>query len=77
MMSLASELAICLLDGGSAINDAGGVHCDGVSPLMDAAINGHMDIVQLLVERGANIHQKDAKVHVHTHISSCTYMPIL
>ena len=52
----------CLLDNGANVNDCGGVHCGGVSSLIDAAINGHMEIVRLLVERGANVCHKDAKV---------------
>lgn len=51
-----------LLDSGAHINDPGGVHCGGVTPLIDAATNGCKDIVELLVERGANLQHRDAKV---------------
>ena len=44
------------------MNDPGGIHCGGVSPLIDAASSGHTDIVQLLVLRGANLLHKDSKV---------------
>ena len=44
------------------MNDPGGPRCDGVTPLMDAAGNGHVDVVQLLVERGADPRMKD--IHV-------------
>ena len=52
----------CLLDNGANVNDPGGDHCGGVSPLIDAASSDHMDIVQLLVQRGADIFHKDAQV---------------
>ena len=32
---------------------------DGASPLMFAAMLGHLDIVQLLVDRGCNINRQD------------------
>lgn len=51
-----------MLNNGAAINDMGGAHCDGVTPLIDAATNGHVDIVKLLVEEGANILLKDSHV---------------
>ena len=63
-----AEMVSCLLDNGTNVNDPGGDHCGGVSPLIDAASSGHMDIVQLLVQRGADIFHKDAQV------CACTYM---
>lgn len=69
VLLLCIDLVSCLLDSGANVNDCGGIHCGGVSPLMDAASNGHMDIVQLLVQRGADIFHKDIKVHtVHVHV---------
>ena len=56
----------CLLDSGADVNDPGGVHCGGVTPLIDSASNGHLDIVRLLVQRGADLFLKDAKVQWHT-----------
>ena len=52
----------CLLDNGAAVNDGGGAHCGGQTPLIDAATNGHLDVVKLLVERGAEIRARDAQV---------------
>ena len=34
---------------------------DGATPLMYAAMGGHLDVVQLLVERGTNIDAQDKK----------------
>ncbi|KAH9504314.1 hypothetical protein Btru_064609 [Bulinus truncatus] len=48
-----------LLDCGAWINDRGGERCGGVTPLIDAANCGNLDIVRLLVERGANLMAKD------------------
>ena len=59
-----SDLVSLLLDGGADVNDSGGVHCGGVTPLIDAASSGHMEIVQLLVQRGADVFQKDSRVYV-------------
>ena len=56
------DLVSYLLDSGADINDPGGIHCGGVTPLIDAANSGHMDIVQLLVQRGADLFHKDTKV---------------
>ena len=39
-----------------------GAHCNGISPLMDAACNGHLDIVTVLVDKGAQLGLKDANV---------------
>lgn len=58
------EVVACLLDNGAEVDDPGGDRCGGVTPLMDSANNGHLDVVKLLVQRGANVLQKDAKVHI-------------
>ncbi|CAL1526385.1 unnamed protein product, partial [Lymnaea stagnalis] len=47
-----------LLDCGAWINDRGGERCGGVTPLIDAANCGNLDIVRLLVDRGANLMAK-------------------
>lgn len=38
----------------TTINDKGGTSCDGITPLYDACSNGYLDVVELLLERGAN-----------------------
>uniref|UniRef100_A0A2C9JSZ2 Tonsoku-like protein n=1 Tax=Biomphalaria glabrata TaxID=6526 RepID=A0A2C9JSZ2_BIOGL len=48
-----------LLDCGAWINDRGGDRCGGVTPLIDAANCGNLDVVRLLVDRGANLMAKD------------------
>ena len=58
------ELTRLLLDNQACIDDPGGRKCDGVTPLMDAASNGHEDVVRLLVEKGADLAMKDVKVWV-------------
>ena len=44
------------------MNDQGGEHCFGVTPLHDAAENGHLDVVKLLLKYGASINLKDGRV---------------
>ena len=56
------EIASLLLDSEARIDDPGGVTCEGVTPLMDAATNGHQGVVELLVERGADLEIQDTKV---------------
>lgn len=70
------DLVSCLLDSGANVNDCGGIHCGGISPLMDAASSGHMDIVQLLVLRGADIFHKDIKVYplFVTYVGTCLFV---
>jgi len=51
-----------LLDHGAAINDPGGIHCDGITPLHDAAVNGQTEVVQLLLDYGADATIIDKKV---------------
>lgn len=42
-----------LLDAGASINDRGGPECLGVTPLHDAAAAGNLEVVELLLDRGA------------------------
>ena len=46
------------------MNDSGGDHCGHVTPLHDAAQNGHLEMVQFLVKNHANTHARDSKVHL-------------
>ena len=59
-----SEVAKLLLMAGSNVNDQSGEHCCGVTPLHDAAENGHLDVVKLLLSYGASVNLKDDKVSV-------------
>ncbi|XP_071174589.1 tonsoku-like protein [Mytilus edulis] len=53
------EIVLYLLDHGAAINDRGGQYCGGVTPLIDSGNCGNMEIMDLLIERGANVLAKD------------------
>lgn len=57
-----TDVAKLLLMAGSNVNDQSGQHCCGVTPLHDAAENGHVDVVKLLLSYGASINLKDEKV---------------
>jgi ankyrin repeat protein len=46
------EVALRLLDGGAAIENRGGAD---MTPLMNAAVAGHVGMVRVLLERGARI----------------------
>lgn len=56
------DIALLLLQNGANVNDPGGLSCDGITPLHDAAINGHIDVVKLLVDYGADLFLQNAKV---------------
>lgn len=43
-----------MLDAGADVNDKGGLGCEGVTPLHDAAASGHLEIIDLLLDRGAS-----------------------
>ena len=40
---------------------------DGLSPVYAASHEGHTDVVDLLVQAGADIHLAETEVHVSTH----------
>lgn len=53
------EIVQYLLEHGAAVNDRGGQHCGGVTPLIDAASCGNMEVMELLISKGANVLAKD------------------
>ena len=56
------DIVAHLLTHGAEINHRGGKECGGVTPLIDAASCGHVEIMQLLIEREANVLCKDDQV---------------
>jgi hypothetical protein len=41
-----------------------GISLDGTTPLLKAAQNGHMEVVKLLLEAGANVNQSELGILV-------------
>ena len=56
------RIAAALLDAGADINDRGGKECGGITPLIDAAACGNVEIMRLLIKRCANVLAKDNQV---------------
>ena len=56
------EVVSLLLERGASVNDPGGPLCDGVTPLHDSLACGHFGVARLLVEHGASVALRDAKV---------------
>ncbi|OWF54535.1 tonsoku-like protein [Mizuhopecten yessoensis] len=54
-----SEIVSYLLEHGAAVNDRGGQHCGGVTPLIDAANCGNLDVMRVLIDHKANELAKD------------------
>ena len=50
---------------------------DGVSPVYAASKKGHTEVVDLLVQAGADIHQATTKVHVSTHTVSSSVAAVV
>ena len=57
-----SDIVKLLVQNGANINDVGGAHCHQTTPLMDAVINGHVDIVTFLIENNVDLEKKNDKV---------------
>ena len=60
-----------LLKAGSDVNDQSGEHCYGVSPLHDAAENGHLDVVKVLLKYGASLNLTDSRVSQWSQLKHC------
>jgi len=56
------EIVDYLLSKGARIDDRGGDKCGGITPLHDACSCGNLPVVELLVEKGANLHARDDQV---------------
>ena len=50
---------------------------DGASPVYAASQNGHTEVVDLLVQAGADIHLATTKVHVSTHTVSSSVAAVV
>lgn len=55
------EIAEVLLHNGAYVNDKGGEQCEGMTPLIDAANCGNIDIMRLLINYQADIFIKDSE----------------
>jgi hypothetical protein len=52
-----------LLKHGAHVNDQpSGKDCDRITPIHDAANNGHLDVMRVLIDYGASVLLKDAHV---------------
>lgn len=56
------EIVRLLLDRGAALDDPGGPGCEGITPLHDALSCGHFEVAELLVQRGASVTARNARV---------------
>lgn len=63
-----------LLQSGANLNARG---LDNDTPLHDAAVNGHVKIAKLLVERGADINAKNSKGKTPLDVALPTVRPYL
>ena len=50
---------------------------DGLSPVYVASQEGHTEVVDLLVQAGADIHLASTKVHVSTHTVSSSVAAVV
>jgi len=53
-----------LLKHGANINDTGGQYCDNITPINDAAINGHFEAVEIMLDAGANPNIASSQVFI-------------
>ena len=57
-----SDIVEVLLDHGASIDDCGGEGCGGITPLMDAGSSGSLSVMEVLLQRGADLCAKDEEV---------------
>ena len=62
MRSLYLGMVELLVQHGADINDPGSKMCKGITPLHDAVLNMHFEVVKFLVENGARVDMKTAEV---------------
>lgn len=67
-------MAFRLVQAGANVNVKG---LDNDTPLHDAASNGHLKLIKLLVERGADIHAKNSKGKAPLDIAAPSVTPYL
>ena len=65
-----------LVNNGAHINDTGGELCDNITPINDAATNGHFDVVKFLLRSGADPNIPNAHVGQFTLSNSISYLVI-
>ncbi|RWS04587.1 tonsoku-like protein [Dinothrombium tinctorium] len=53
--SQSMQVKMDLCDKLADINDRGGQFCEGITPLHDACINGHTNVIRVLLRKGANV----------------------
>ncbi len=56
------EIGRILIESGAQVDDPGDAGCEGVTPLIDAATNGHVSVLSLLVKDGADTRITNSKV---------------
>lgn len=62
------------MQAGANVNAKG---LDNETPLHDAAVNGHLKLVKLLVEKGADIYAKNSKGKTPVDIAAAGVIPVL
>ena len=59
------DIVTLLLEYGSDVNDPGGAHCGGITPLHDSSQNGHLKVVKLLLAHNADVNAKCKEVWIN------------